>query len=125
LKTAILKQNFGTGVSPIIVDGVVILVRDVTGGSKIIAVDLASGKLPWEKKRLSPVSYGTPVVWQTPAGKQIVAPGHARLIAYDLEKGAEKWWVSGIPAACCLSPVAAEGILFFAGGSSSTDDEKA
>lgn len=124
LPTAILKQNFGTGVSPIIVDGLVILVRDVTGDSKIIAVDLASGKLKWEKKRLSPISYGTPVVWQTPAGKEIVAPGHARLIAYDLKKGEEKWWVSGIPAACCLSPVAAAGILFFAGGSSSSDDEK-
>src|SRR4051794_38809657 len=37
LPTAVMKQNFGTGVSPIIVDGLVILVRDVTGASKISA----------------------------------------------------------------------------------------
>lgn len=123
LPTAVMKQNFGTGVSPIIVDGLVVLVRDVAGDAKIIAVDVASGKLAWQRKRLSPVSYGTPVVWETAAGKQIVASGHARLIAYDLKNGKEKWWVSGIPAACCTSPVAAEGILFFA-GSSGGEDEK-
>src|SRR5262245_47024832 len=48
LRTAVMKQNFGTGVSPIIVDGLVILVRDVTGDSKIMAVDLATGKRAWD-----------------------------------------------------------------------------
>jgi outer membrane protein assembly factor BamB len=123
LSTAVMKQNFGSGVSPIIVDGLVILVRDVSGDSKIIALDVASGELKWQRKRLSPVSYGTPIVWETAAGKQIVVSGHARLIAYDLKKGEEKWSVRGIPASCCTSPVAAEGILFFAGGSGG-DDEK-
>ena len=124
MPTAQIMGNFGTGVSPIIADGMVILLRDVTKDSKIMAIDLASGKPKWEKKRLSPISYGTPVVWDTPAGKQIVAPGHARLIGYDLKTGDEKWSVTGIPAGCCNSPIAAGDVLLFAGGMSGGDNAK-
>src|SRR5262249_10985235 len=66
MPTASMMQNFGTGVSPIIADGMVILLRDTTQDAKIMAVDLASGELRWQKKRLSRLSYGTPVVWETP-----------------------------------------------------------
>lgn len=124
LPTAVILGNFGSGVSPIIADGTVILLRDVKNDAKIIAVDVATGKPKWEKKRLSPVSYGTPVLWETPAGKQVVAPGHARLIAYDLKTGEERWSVVGIPSGCCNSPVAADGLLFFAGGSPDMPQDK-
>src|SRR5262249_42419041 len=117
LPTAAMMGNFGSGVSPILADGTVVLLRDASKDAKIIAIDAAPGKPKWEKKRHSPVSYGTPVLWDTPAGKQVVAPGHGRLIAYDLQTGEEKWSVAGMPAGCCSSPVAANGVVFFAGWS--------
>jgi outer membrane protein assembly factor BamB len=117
MPTAVMFGHFGSGVSPILADGTVVLLRDVSNDPKILAVDLATGKLKWEKKRLSPVSYGTPVVFETAAGKLIVAPGHGRLIAYDLKTGDERWFVEGMPAGCCSSPVSANGVLFFAGWS--------
>jgi outer membrane protein assembly factor BamB len=117
LPTAVTMGNFGSGVSPILADSTVVLVRDASKDAKIIAVDANTGKLKWEKKRQSPVSYGTPVVWDTPAGKQVVAPGQGRLIGYDLKAGDEKWSVTGMPSGCCSSPVAAGGTLFFAGWS--------
>src|SRR5262245_28756024 len=123
LPTAVAMGNFGSGVSPVIADGLVVLLRDVSNDPRIMAVDLATGKPKWEKKRQSRLSYGTPVVWDTPDGKQVVAPGHARLIAYDLQTGEEKWSVAGMPSGCCSSPVAAEGLLFFAGWSPGQDDD--
>jgi outer membrane protein assembly factor BamB len=124
LPMAVLFGNFGSGVSPIIADDTVVLLRDESKESKIIAVDLATGKLRWEKKRLSPVSYGTPVVWNTPNGKEIVAPGHGRLVSYDLKTGVEKWFVAGMPSACCSSPATAEGLLLFAGQSGGDASDK-
>ncbi|MEX2121345.1 MAG: PQQ-binding-like beta-propeller repeat protein [Pirellulales bacterium] len=115
--------DFGSGVSPILADGMVVLVRDQTKDSRIFALDAASGSLQWEKKRQSPASYCTPVVWDTPAGKQVVAAGHARMIGYDLKTGAERWSVAGVPTACCSSPVTADGILFFAGWSPGGPDD--
>jgi outer membrane protein assembly factor BamB len=108
--------DFGSGVSPIIVDGLVVLVRDQKQESKIIALDVATGARKWEQKRLSPSSYCTPVVWGAPGGKQIVAAGHARMISYDLKSGAEAWSYNGMPAGCVVSPVVVDGEVFFAGG---------
>jgi outer membrane protein assembly factor BamB len=119
-----VTMDFGSGTSPILADGLVLLVRDVPKGAKILALDAATGSLRWEKKRLSPASWSTPVVWDTPAGKQVVAAGHARMVAYDLRTGAEKWFVTGIPSASCSSPVVADGTLFFAGSLGEGPDDK-
>lgn len=116
--------GFGTGASPIIADGYVVVVQDQMKGSRIFALDVVTGKPKWEKKRQSPLSYGTPVVWDTPEGKQVVAAGHGRLIGYDLKTGEEKWSVSGMPSACCSSPLAADGLLLFAGWSPGGPDDK-
>jgi outer membrane protein assembly factor BamB len=117
MPTAVTAGNFGTGSSPIVAAGTVVVVRDELKGSKIVALDAATGEPKWQKARFSPASYSTPVVWETKAGKQVVVAGHARLIAYDLTTGAEKWSLAGIPSGCCSSPVVAEGVLFFAGRS--------
>jgi outer membrane protein assembly factor BamB len=115
--------DFGSGVSPIVTAGLVIIVRDQVQDAKIIALEAATGKLRWEQKRQSPTSYSTPVVWDTPAGKQVAVAGHARLIGYDLATGEEKWSVAGIPSGCCPSPVISGETLLFAGaGSPGTDD---
>src|SRR2546426_1952322 len=124
MPTAATAGDFGSGVSPILVDGTVVLVRDEKKEPKILALEAATGSRKWEQKRLSPASYCTPVVWDTPAGKQIVAAGHARMIAYDLKSGAEKWFLNGMPSGCCSSPVTADGTLFFAGGGPSGPEDK-
>ena len=118
LPTAMTGGGFGSGVSPIIADGTVILVRDEFTEAKILALNAATGALLWQTKRQSPMSYGTPVVWETPSGKQVVAVGHARLSGYDLKTGEEKWSASGVPSGCTPSPVLADGLLLFAGGAS-------
>jgi outer membrane protein assembly factor BamB len=116
--------GFGTGVSPIIADGIVVLVRDEMNDPKIIAVDLAGGKPLWEKKRLSKTSFCTPVIWNTPTGKQVAAPGFTRMTGYDLKTGEERWNVDGVPAACCASPVTANGTLFMAAWSPGSAEDK-
>ncbi|HVK16769.1 MAG TPA: PQQ-binding-like beta-propeller repeat protein [Fimbriiglobus sp.] len=124
MPTASTPGDFGTGTSPVLLDGTVIVVRDEAKGSKVVAIDAATGSRKWEAKRQSPVSYCTPVAWDTPAGRQLVAAGHGRMIGYDLKSGDEKWSVRGMPSGCCSSPVAADGALFFAGWSPGGPDDK-
>src|SRR5262245_5794080 len=121
---AVTAGDFGSGVSPILGDGTVVLVRDQKKDSTIVALDAVTGSLKWEQKRVSPASYCTPVVWDTPNGKQLVAAGHARMIGYDLKTGAEKWFLNGMPSGPCTSPITADGTLFFAGGGPSGPDDK-
>jgi outer membrane protein assembly factor BamB len=115
--------GFGSGVSPIIADSLVILVRDVVNGPMIVALDAHTGDVKWEKKRKSVCSYSTPVVWKTDAGKQVATPGTDRLTGYDLRTGDERWHVDGMPSGCCTSPVTSEGNLFFAGWSPGDPEE--
>ena len=117
--------GFGTGVSPILVNGLVILLRDEMKDPKIIAIDVESGSPKWETKRQSRSGFGTPIVIDTPEGKQIVALGYGQLIAYDLQSGEQKWFVAGMPAACCTSPASVDGMVLFAGwspGDAATED---
>jgi outer membrane protein assembly factor BamB len=107
--------DFGSGVSPILADGLVVLVRDENTSPKVLALDAVTGKLKWEKKRQSKCSFCSPVVCDTPAGKQVVAAGYEKMIGYDLKTGDEKWSVTGMPAATCTTPVVSEGALYFAG----------
>ncbi len=106
--------DFGSGVSPVIADGLVVLVRDEYSAPKIVAVDVTTGDIKWEKKRASQAGYCTPVVWNTPGGKQVAAPGMGQMTGYDLATGDEKWYVVGMPSAMCASPVTAGADLFFA-----------
>jgi outer membrane protein assembly factor BamB len=124
LPMAVTMADFGTGTSPILVDGLVVLVRDERKDPKILALDVATGALKWEKKRQSVSGYGTPVLWITPAGKQIVAGGFGRMIGYDLQTGEEKWFVNGMPSAACTTPIIADGTLFFAGWSPGDSADK-
>lgn len=124
LPTVTMAGNFGSGVSPILADGIVVLVRDEAKDPKVLAIDAATGSKKWERKRDSVISYCTPVVWDTPAGKQVVAAGHGRLIGYDLATGDEKWSVAGMPSGCCTSPVAMDDTLIFAGWSPGAKGDK-
>jgi outer membrane protein assembly factor BamB len=124
LPPAAVYGRFGSGVSPILADGTVVLVRDETKDAKILALDATTGKLRWEKKRQSLTSWCTPVVWDTPAGKQVAAPGFGKMVGYDLKTGEEKWSVAGMPAGCCSSPVVAGGTLYFAGWSPGDAEDK-
>lgn len=118
-----LPGDFGTGTSPILADGLVIVVKDELKNPRIIAVNADNGQLVWETKRRSVSSYCTPTVWDTPSGKQIAAAGHAQMVGYDLKSGTERWTLAGLPSGPCSSPVVANGTLYFAGYSpGGTDD---
>lgn len=115
--------GFGTGNSPLIVDGLVILDREEIKTPKLVALDVATGKPKWETKRESNSAFSTPAIWDTPGGKQIATPGFKRMIGYNLA-GDEVWHVDGMPSSCCTTPVTGDGNLFFAGWSPGDPAEK-
>jgi outer membrane protein assembly factor BamB len=108
--------GFGTGGSPALVDGLVVLNRDMIRGCTLLAVDLKTGKRAWETARPDvQQSYGSPIFWQHDGLKEIVMSGSLKLKGYDVKTGAERWSLSGMPSFTCTTPVAADGLLFFAG----------
>jgi outer membrane protein assembly factor BamB len=122
---AVTNNDFGTGTSPVIADGKVVLLRDTQTDGRLIAVDVKTGTLAWEAKRAAGhTSWGSPCVWDAAGGRQVVVPGAKNLKAYDVATGAEKWTVSGLCAVPCTTPVVADGKLIFAGWSPGGPDFK-
>jgi len=119
---AVTSFDFGTGVSPVLADGLVILARDQKADAKLLAVDVKTGSKVWETSRDGFGSgWSTPAIWDTPNGKQIALPGMNRMVGYDLKTGVEKWTVKGMPSACCTTPLVIDGNLVFAGWSPGDD----
>jgi outer membrane protein assembly factor BamB len=123
LPCAATDGDFGSGVSPVIADGKVVLARDLKKelGSMLLCVDLATGSRVWETKREGFITaWCTPAVIDAPTGKQIALPGYGRMVGYALADGKEQWTVPGMPSACCTTPVVVDGHLVFAGWAPNT-----
>lgn len=118
LPTAETSGGFGSGCSPIIADGLVLVNRDQVTGCSLLAVDLKTGKKVWQTARPDVAqSFGTPILWRNKGAKEVVMSGSLRLKGYDLKTGVERWSLSGMPSFTCTTPVIGDGMLFFAGWS--------
>ncbi len=123
LPVAETNNDFGSGTSPILADGLAILVRDLKTDSAVLAVDAATGRQVWKTARPAMATgYSTPIVWEHDGVKEVIAPGGLMMKAYDLTSGAERWLVRELPAVNCGSPIASEGMLYFAGWSPAGED---
>ena len=115
--------GFGTGGSPTLAGGLVVLNRDMLKGCSLLAVDLKTGKKVWETMRPDVMqSYGSAIVWNHDSIKEIVMSGSLKLKAYDIKTGAERWSLKGMPSFTCTTAVEGDGLLFFAGWSPGKGD---
>ena len=125
LPVAETNNEFGTGVSPVLADGLVLLARDLAKGSAVYAVDLATGSQAWKAERpKAKTAYSTPAVRAAGGTKELVVPGGASLTAYDLKTGEERWAVGKLPAVACTTPVFAGDTLVYAAWSPGGNDFK-
>jgi outer membrane protein assembly factor BamB len=124
LPVALSLGGYGTSTSPLIAGGLVVVSRDMDDKSSLLAVDLETGKKVWETPRPDSYgSFGTPVLWKNEGVDQVVVPGSIRLKAYALKTGTEDWVVDGLTAFACTTPVAGDGMLFFAAWSDGKADD--
>lgn len=116
--------QYGSGASPIIVGGRVLVNRDQYQYSSLLALDVKTGGKLWEASRPDVAgSFGTPTLWKNKGVDEIVLGGSARVRGYDLATGAERWMVEGITRfVCTTAVVGGDGILYFGGWSSGQAD---
>ena len=108
--------GFGTGSSPSLVGDVVVLNRDMKTKWSVLAVNLKNGKKLWETDRPDVMqSYSSAMVWKHDGIEEVVMSGSLKMKAYDVKTGKERWSLKGMPSFTCTTPVAGDGLLFFAG----------
>ena len=88
----------GHGSSPILADGLLVLLCDQDSDSYVIALDQATGKVRWKTDRPEVSrSYATPGVFRPSDGRpELIVPGTYIVVSYDLQSGEKLWWVTGM-----------------------------
>ena len=115
------NNAYGMAASPIVVDGLVVLVCDQSSGSFMIAVDSATGTLRWRIDRPEArTGHSTPIVYRPPdAPAQLLVPGSFYLTGYSVATGEKLWWVKGLAFEMKATPVIQDGVVFIHGTSTS------
>ena len=99
----------GVASSPLLIDGVLVLMLEQLANGEVIGVDAASGKLKWSVPRPASIggSFGTPVEYRGAA----VVMSPFELAAYDPRSGEKLWRVGGLAHQPKSSPVVVDDII--------------
>lgn len=104
--------EFGTGASPILADGKIILVRDQDMDSHLLAIDAKTGKDAWRTERPEFLrSFSSPFLWKHDGVEEIVVTGSLWVRGYAVQDGRQLWSCNGIARVSNATPVAGEGLL--------------
>jgi outer membrane protein assembly factor BamB len=107
----------GIASSPLLADGMLVLLLEQLYGGEIVGIEAASGEPKWRVPRPASIggSFATPVAYRTPEGEtQAVVTSPFELAAYDLKTGEKLWRVGGLAHQPKSSPFLA-GDLVLAG----------
>jgi outer membrane protein assembly factor BamB len=116
--------DFGTGSSPLLVDGKLIVLNDNEEASYLAAFRTSDGEEIWRAKRgdfaegerpMQASSWTTPFLWKNSQRTEIVTIGPTRLTSYDLD-GNELWFLKGLRMGPAASPFGVGDKLIVNGG---------
>lgn len=110
--------GLGVGTSPVLHDGLLIILADEDSGddSFIVALDAATGEEIWKRKRPVQASWATPVLVEHEGQKQLLTSGYEYVIAYDPEDGSELWRATGLQNNAIHIPMTVGDLAVFSSG---------
>jgi hypothetical protein len=113
------KHAWGSGTSPILYKGLVIVNAAVESGS-LVALGKKDGSQAWSAKGMES-SWNTPLLVSVPGGKQeLVVSVYEQILGFDPDKGTLLWKCAGIEDYVCPSVVAHDGVVFAIGARENT-----
>ena len=106
------EAQWGFAASPVIHNGVVVVLADVQKNSFLAAFDVATGKELWRVTRSDVPTWGTPAIVDAGGRTQIVVNGWKHTGGYDFETGRELWKLTGGGDIPTPTPIAGHGLIF-------------
>jgi outer membrane protein assembly factor BamB len=109
----VAKQNqWETGSSPVLHDGVVVVQVDVQENSFLAAFDATTGAEKWRTARTDVPTWGTPTIHKVGDRTQILVNGYRHAGAYDFETGKEIWKLGRNGDIPVPTPVVSGGLVY-------------
>lgn len=102
----------GEGASPVLHGGTLVVPWDQESGSRVVALDAATGRELWASPRDEITSWSTPVVAVIAGSPQVILSASQRIRGYDLASGRPIWECGGMSRNVIATPVAADGRVY-------------
>lgn len=116
LPVAKTRFGHGTGTSPILTGGRLILDVHLDKDSHLLAVNCRDGTTLWKtaEPRFND-GWSTPLAWSEADAELVGVLNAGKFAAYDLWTGIERWWVHRLPNQICATPVVSDGVIYLTG----------
>lgn len=98
--------------SPVLHDGVVIVLADVQKGSFVAAHDAKTGKQLWRTTRGDVPTFGSPTIHQVGGRTMVLVNGWRHTGAYDFKTGEEIWKLNGGGDIPTPTPITGHGFVY-------------
>lgn len=110
--------GLGVGTSPVLADGLLIILADEDSGDEsfIVALDALTGEEVWKRDRPVQASWATPVLVEHEGQKQLLTSGYEFVIAYDPADGSELWRATGLQNNAIHIPMTVDDLAVFTSG---------
>ncbi len=105
------QKGWGTGSSPVLLNGTLFIQFDNEENSYIVAIDAATGNEKWKVHRDEKTTYSTPYIWKNKIRTELVTCGKTAR-SYDPESGKILWEMKMEGDMSIPSPVGNEELLF-------------
>lgn len=106
-------NDFGTGSSLAVDEGLVFLQYDNDEKSMLLALDASTGDDVWRKDRVYKTAWSSPLVWRNSQRRELIVCGEGNVTSYSAKTGEEFWKLTGIPSSFSASPASDESSVFF------------
>ena len=109
----VARQNqWETGSSPVLHDGIVVVQVDVQENSFLAAFDAKTGAEKWRTARTDVPTWGTPTIHTVGGRTQILVNGYRHAGAYDFATGKEIWKLGRNGDIPVPTPVVSGGLVY-------------
>ncbi|MCY3015022.1 MAG: PQQ-binding-like beta-propeller repeat protein [Planctomycetota bacterium] len=108
-----ITNAFGTGASPVLHDGKLLVQLYNDDAGDLNCLDAATGADLWTATRTKGASWATPIIWNNGGTTEVVTGGQGSIVAYALADGSERWRYGGLDTSfACSLGADAEGVYF-------------
>jgi len=105
-------NHYGYASSLLAFGNTVIVQYDNTNSPRILALDMATGAVRWDKPRTDKITWSSPMIAYIDNKPQLIIMGNPSISSYNPNNGEKYWNVEFLNGEVASSPCSADGLVF-------------